>query len=320
MSQRQGGVALITAMLVLALASIAAAAVLVSAQSNIRRTGNLLDSERAWWYAEGLESWVRAVLKRDDKPEYDGLNEPWAQRVDYLPVEQGALRGSITDLQGRFNLNNLAPNNKLDATAKEQFVRLFAAIEKLQGIDAAPIAEAIADWIDEDQIPTGAGGAEDSEYSNAKPPYRAGNQPMRSISELRAVRGVTPEIFEALREHIAALPLPGGAGSRTPTLINANTATLPVLLSLTVSMAAKTAQVSSWAEARESQPVDDAGLKQMSDTFPPDAQKLLGVTSQYFLMEGQAFIGSGRVALYSVLMRPSAGAAPVVITRSLDTE
>jgi len=77
MSQRQGGVALITAMLVLALASIAAAAVLVSAQSNIRRTGNLLDSERAWWYAEGLESWVRGVLKRDDKTEYDGCNEPW---------------------------------------------------------------------------------------------------------------------------------------------------------------------------------------------------------------------------------------------------
>ena len=63
--RRPRGIALITAMLVMALAAIAAAAVLGSANAAIRRSATLIDGERAWWYATGVESWVRSILARD---------------------------------------------------------------------------------------------------------------------------------------------------------------------------------------------------------------------------------------------------------------
>src|SRR5690606_16912252 len=62
---RQTGIALITAVLVVALAAMASTAILVSAHIAIRRTANLQESELAWWYASGVESWVKSLLERD---------------------------------------------------------------------------------------------------------------------------------------------------------------------------------------------------------------------------------------------------------------
>ena len=45
--------------------------------------------------------------------------------------------------------------------------------------------------------------------------------PMADISELRLVRGVTPELFALLQPYVTVLPL--------PTLINVNSAPVPVL-------------------------------------------------------------------------------------------
>ena len=317
--RRPRGIALITAMLVMAIAAIAAAAVLVSAQMAIRRAGNLMDGEKAWWYANGLESWVRAVLKRDDVPAHDGLEEIWAQPVDYLPVDQGVLRGKIEDLQGRFNLNNFYTiTNTVNPDMLGQWQRLFGEIEGLDASQAPAIAEAITDWIDPNSIPIGSGGAEDTEYTSLDLPYRAANQLMKSPTELLAVKGMTPEIYQLLAPYVTALPLDLKAAPVLPTRININTASEQVLMSLSTGMTANASKLGQWLEERKKKPVDTVAEK--SDTFPPDTEKFTDTKSQFFLMTGEAFIGSGRVRLYSVLMRPSPGADPIVITKSLDTE
>ena len=58
---------------------------------------------------------------------------------------------------------------------------------------ALEIADAVADFMDADNQKR-LNGAEDDDYQSATPPYRAANQPKASISELRAVTGITREI------------------------------------------------------------------------------------------------------------------------------
>lgn len=308
------GIALITALLVMALAAIAAAAVLGSANAAIRRTATLIDNEKAWWYATGVESWVLTILARDRKDnDIDSLDEKWNQKLDFLPVEQGGLSGGLEDLQGRFNLNNLGSSKaKLYA---QQFQRLFRHIEGVDPALAAPLAEAIQDWIDGNPVPNGAGGAEDNDYMSLEQPYRAANQDLRSPSELLAIKGMTRETYLALAPYVAALPLDG---SRTPTRINVNTAALPVLLALSEN--ADPSKLKIWEEKRLKEPVDNVQKLQADQTLPADVTPdLVDTRSSFFLMKATAFIGSGRVALYSVVRRPASG-TPIVIARSLDTE
>jgi len=79
--------------------------------------------------------------------------------------------------------------------------------------------------MDADDQAISAYGAEDGQYLMADPPYRTGNQPFVSITELRLIEGMTEEIYAALRPHLVALPV-SGVG------INVNTATAQVLMSL----------------------------------------------------------------------------------------
>ena len=210
----QRGVALITAILVVAIATIAAAAMAVSHQIAVHRSRTLQESEMGWWYIEGVEQWVMTILQRDaETSDYDSLVEPWAQPVDYLPVDEGVLRGRVVDLQGRFNLNNLA---SADAEALTRynghFQRLYVLVGAGTDFEAAAMASVIRDWIDADQEPTGFDGAEETEYLGFSPPPTARPiAPMVDVGELMAVKGMTREIFELLRPHVTALPLVGSA-------------------------------------------------------------------------------------------------------------
>lgn len=317
MKHTQRGIALITAMLVTALAAIAATAVLVSANNGIRRAGTLIDGERAWWYAQGLESWTRRILAHDLEKNgaVDSLDEDWAQPLDYLPVEQGAVRGRIVDLTGRFNLNNLASTQA--PKYQKQLLRLFQNIKGLDPAAAQPLAAAIIDWIDADQIPSGAGGAEDTDYQSLPLPYRAANQPMGSPTELLAIKGMTPEIYQRLAPFVCTLPL---GSSKVATKINVNTASAEVLMSLSTNL--DRSKIDNFIVKRLKEPVKTVQeLQQPPDnTLPADVTTdLVDVKSQFFLVTVEALIGSGRAALYSVIQRAASG-APQVIARSLDTE
>ncbi len=49
-------------------------------------------------------------------------------------------------------------------------------------------------------------GAEDEYYAAQTPAYRAANRPMSSVSELRAVAHMTPEIYRALLPWVTVWP------------------------------------------------------------------------------------------------------------------
>ena len=350
--KRQRGIALITAIFVVALASIAAVGMFEAANISVHRSANLVQSETELWYATGVESWVKGILIQDAKinTKTVGFNGIWAQPVDFLPIDGGGIRGHIEDLQGRFNLNNIgvgvlntnAPAGT-GATGPmvyiEQFDRL---LDNLPNFDASKyhgMGYAIRDWIDADDQRSNTNGAEDQDYLSQDPPYRAANQPFRSISELMLVRGMTKELYAALQPYVAALPTsaPGSITPNPPTAanvggtvtpINVNTAPEPVLLSLAPNIT-NTAAVEKFIAARKSQPIKAASelsgngefafLPSPTNNANTIGTVLTGVSSNYFELQAEVVIGSGRLALYSVIFRQGTG-TPVVIAHSTNTE
>ncbi len=163
--QRQQGVALITALLITALVTVIAVAMASAQQLDIRRTANIMDTDRAYVFALGVESWAKQILKRDlQNSQMDDLTENWAVVLPPLSVEGATVSGHIVDMTGRFNLNNLVQGGKANPLAVQRFQRLLTAV----GLNP-DLALAVVDWIDPDSQASFPMGAEDSEYMNLTP-------------------------------------------------------------------------------------------------------------------------------------------------------
>ena len=213
------GIALITVMLILALATILAVSMSSRQQLSIHRSANIFNFEQAYQYVLGAESWAKLILKRDlDDNQTDSLEDDWATILPPLPIEGGQMKGQIEDLQARFNLNNLVDNGKPSKVYVEQLKRLLRNIELNEDMAAV-----IIDWIDSNEE-VGFLGAEDNEYLNSLPAYRTANQPMNDLSELLLLKGFDFESYEKLRPFVCVLE------SESP--INLNTASAEVISSI----------------------------------------------------------------------------------------
>ncbi|MBV61140.1 type II secretion system minor pseudopilin GspK [Abyssibacter profundi] len=310
MKRSQQGVAVLTAIFVMALASIAAASLAYRQNIAFHRTEALKHSEQAWWVARGVADWATTLLEKDrEQGEVDHLGEFWATPVDYLPVDNGVVTGGMVDLQGRFNLNNLAST---DPIYSEIFQRLILGLSLESGSptpDPEQLVAAIQDWIDPDVEPRFPGGAEDGIYLSKTPPYRAANRPFASVSELRLVDGVTPALYAALEPLVTALP--------EETTININTA--PPALLLALSANPSPGDIAAFVENRAEQPAESLDPITNDALLGPAVDRQgLSVSSRYFLVHGEATIGRGRVRLYSLIFRSAQGQARVVY-QSRDT-
>ena len=203
-------------MLVVAIAATTAAYLSLDQQIWLRQAQNLSDRAQAEVVRAGALEWAITILAKDAKDnQTDDLTENWAKPLPALAVEGGQVAGLITDAQGLFNINNLVRGNEPSGSDIGVFRQL------LQSLSLDPnLTDAVVDWIDNNST-VQPYGAEDLDYLQMKTPYRAANQPMQSVDELRLVRGFTPEIVEKLRPWITALP--------QPTEINVNTASKEVL-------------------------------------------------------------------------------------------
>lgn len=289
MTRRNRGVALITAVLITALAGMVAASLAWDSALDMRRTVVSLDRDQALQIAFGAESWLEIILK-DDDPSVDHLGEIWASELPGLPIEGGEVFGVVEDLQGRFNINNLVDQNgKVDQEAVEQFQRLLGAL----GLDPR-IAGITADWIDPDQDAGFPDGAEDPIYTGFTPPYRAPNQLISSASELAAIEGIEKASFDILLPHIVALP-----GIDVP--VNVNTATPFVLRSLDEGISEMDAE--RLLAEREA-----SGFADFRQTFVPLApDAYIDEKSQYFQLKLVVRIDTVRITYFSILQRSGQG-------------
>ena len=304
-SRIQGrGVALITAMLITALASIAAANLVWDNALDVRRTMVMLNRDQAVQVALGAESWIMDILRQDlqDGPT-DHLGEIWASDLPGLPIDGGEVFGSIEDLQGRFNINNLVDENgNVHDESLEQFRRLLNALS----IDPR-FAGIAADWLDADQDAGFPDGAEDPIYTTLLPPYKTPNQTLSSVSELAALEGMDREIFRLLKPHVTALP------GRTD--INVNTATPAVLQSLDEQISVS--DVEGLVSERETDGFNDIQTA-FSSLVTPDVLNRLSESTNYFQLKVVVRIDTVRIVLYSTFQRgPQGDVAPIL--RSLGT-
>ena len=294
---RQRGVALISAVLVAALAGILAAALAREQLLALYRTANVMQAEQAYLYGLGLETWARKILAEDPR-DRDAPNDLWGQVLPTVEVEGGVLNGLIVDLNGRFNINNLLGEEGPDEVEIARFRRLLAHL----GLNPA-LADAVVDWLDADVMQR-PGGAEDQAYLFRRPQYRAANRDLASVSELRAIAGIDADAYAILELHVTALPL--------RTAINVNTATVPVLMSLHESITHSTAEL--LAQGRQRKPYSRVDEFLRDAELPPDGhlRQGLGVSSNFFLTRGVVAMADIELRLFSVLYRTDIGAIQMV--------
>lgn len=289
--KRQRGMAVITAILVVALVASAASFMAWQQQLWVRQVENL--NERAQSRAVVLAAlqWARSALAQDARDNnVDHLGEGWAQPLTPLPVEGGELAGSVADQQGRFNLNSLVRGGKTSATDLAVFRKLLELLQL-----PPDLASAVVDWIDPDAEVTYPGGAEDMDYLALDPPYRAGNRALTTVDGLARLKGFDAATLERLRPFVTALPL--------PTPVNVNTAPAEVLAAAIADLPLD--QAHALVAARKGQPFTDLAdfRARLPKTVTQVNETVLSVGSRYFLVSGHARFGRAKVGYEALLER-----------------
>lgn len=215
------GAALLSVLLLVAVMAVIAAVMLERLNLAARLAGNGQAMAQARLYATSGESLAMARLKAlvDSSPQRTVDNGGLLGRDFPLPLERGTVTARIEDAGNCFNVNSLVEGEEGNFTLRPAaLAQLRALMESLQ-IDQGTsirLSDAMADWIDSDDRPA-PNGAEDQYYSALPVPYRTAGRLIVDVSELRAVRDMTPAFYSRLRPWLCALP----ANTLSP--INVNT-------------------------------------------------------------------------------------------------
>jgi len=180
------------------------------------------------------------------------------QREVELPVEQDFGTGTILiikieDENSRFNLNSL-----IYANGKENEHAISSLKKLLEYLNINPsLAQSIADWIDPDSEPR--------LYNSEN---FAKNDFLWSIDELRLIEGIDKNIFDKISPYMTIY---GNS------IVNINTAELPVLVSLDNDMTEILAK--NIIDHRKSYPFENPGNVQNVTGMETIGQKLIGKIS-----------------------------------------
>lgn len=315
----QKGVALVTAVLIVALATLLAVDVGFKGYLDQRRTANAFALDQSFEVALGGEAWASDVLRRDKQQsnKTDDFTEEWATPIPPIPLEDlgGEFEGQLEDMQGRFNLNDLVKydgsgQSQVDKPAVERLERVLEFLElesKWAGI--------IADWIDSDTNPQFPNGAEDTVYTGLQPPYRTANMPITRTSELLALPEFGIERYKKLAPFITALP----AG--TP--INLCTASAELLDAIVAGRREFTVARETMKQTRQQRcfPNKDEFQQALSadQRTELDQAGVIDETSDYFQATIWVTLGTHRFTLYSLLYRTDGNNQVRPILRSYGT-
>jgi general secretion pathway protein K len=284
----QQGVVIVVALFIVALVATIAYVMMARLERDTRRTMLLSRDTQAEMYSQGSVMWAMDQLRNDW--EKRKANQP----VDATPIKspiknEGSyqIASTIYDMQARYNLNNVTTPE-----AQADFKRMLkAVIPKISEQQAIQIAQALNDWISLNSQQN-----EFSKYYLQLPkPYRPGHQPMLSTSELRLVKGVTADIFNALKPYITALP--------PPTVINFHNASAEAMVTLNSSMTLEAAKMVEQL-CRTAPPVSTQAFLNLDVVKNHHiASEKITVTSSYFLVETNVTIENQHNVLYTLLER-----------------
>lgn len=214
----QRGVALLTALMILALAAILAYALMQQGTMTLDRAEGAQRAAQARALADGLFDYALIALARDaELAHVDSRAEEWAKPLPPLPVPQGVVTGRLEDLNGRINLNGFTGDQTQVAATLKMLTRLLEVL-KLN----PQIAGRIQDAIDADD--SNIAGGEDVDFMSQRPASRAPNRALQHFSELRHLPGLSAEDYALISRYVSTLD--------NTVKLNVNTAEIPVLMSL----------------------------------------------------------------------------------------
>jgi general secretion pathway protein K len=299
----QRGVALITVLLIVAMATTVAAFMAQQQGFWQREFENGRDRAQARRIAQAGVDWARAVLADDAaNNQYDHPREMWAMKLPPIPIEEGEVQGLITDQQGLFNLNNLVQNGMASPADVARLQRLLSTL----GLPPE-LANALTDWMDADNVPMATGGAEDGYYANLPKPYRAANRPLAELAELLWVQGFDVQSIRRLSGYVTVLP--------ERTQVNLNFASAEVLSAVIPGLPLQDAR--QMVMARKDHPFTTVAefLQKLPAGVGQDASAELSVSSKYFLVEGRAVQKQAEFSAQALLVRQNIW--PTVVRQSV---
>ncbi|CRM45022.1 MULTISPECIES: type II secretion system minor pseudopilin GspK [Pseudomonas] len=269
---KQRGMAIISALLIAAVVAVLAGAMLTR-QSVFTRS---LEAEQSriqgqWLLQGSLERTRHMLWEARQKDVLTRLDQPWAR------AQGGAFTGRVEDEQGKFNLRNLVNRRQVDAEQLQSFERLC----RLIGVDPA-----VSRRVSQRVI---------ASYDQLDQP--AGYPMLRSLHDLSGIDGLDPALLQRMQAYISVLP--------DITWVNGNTARAEVLSAVVPSLNLSQAQAlvaerdaGHWFINRGDF-VNRLHLPQVA----VDAVQV-GITSEWFRLQGQARQDQRRVTLDALLHRP----------------
>ncbi len=272
------------------------------------------------WILVGALDWARLIL-REDKAGIDHLGEPWAVPLaearlsSFLAADnsnaddgpEAFLSGTISDVQGRYNLGNLVSGGEVVPAELNSLQRLFENIgvspsmalviaEGLRdagpGMPNAAAAAAAPAPASGASAPTGAPAGAKTEVKQRQPNP---NPPLRpqSIEQL-AWFGVDADSLRGMAPYVVLLP--------TVTALNVNTASPEAIAAVIDGLDPSGAQ--RLVRARERNPFNNVSeiRTALGENFEPDERRI-GVTSNFFEVRGRLRLGSRTLEERSLVQR-----------------
>jgi general secretion pathway protein K len=299
----QRGVAIITALVVVAAATVAVAAMTWRESIAVRKVENQAALSEARWLARSAIEWARLVLLQDARTStVDHLGEIWAlplaetrvtedlgasqpdasalpgqSATPFADNDAAFVSGRMRDAQARINLTGLANGDQVDEQRLAMLTRLAATL----GLDE-DLPKKIAARMAETQKP--------ASYDDL-------------VASMTSAGSMTSDDAERLRPDLVILP--------GPTPVNLNTASAEVLTAVfpDLPLDAARALVRSREQAWFNQ-VSDA-VARLPGTGGQGAPTQVSVSSHYFEVDGRVRVGRADIEVVALIERDQNGGTRV---------
>jgi general secretion pathway protein K len=290
--QAQRGVAIITALVVIAAATAAVSAMLWHQSLEARKLENREAQSEARWLAMSAVDWARVILLVDARSSnIDHYGEPWAvplaeTRVtdpEAAPGDSGApaafISGRILDAQARFNLANLSTSGQVNKQEESALYRLTQTLGLADDVADAVVARM-------QLMP------QPDDYSAL-------------MREFTAMNLASPAALNTLKPFVVILP--------RPTPVNLNTASAEVLAACFegVTLDQARALVKSRDQAVFNQTAD-ATTRLSGLGVEATPHNSVSVATSYFVVSGRVRFERAEVETTSLIERDASGLSRVV--------
>lgn len=286
------GVAIITALLLTALAITIVASLFWQQQIQIRAVENQRLQMQKRWILRGAVDWATLILREDGKySTNDDLTEPWAvpladtsldqyvqKEEDHALAQEAILSGAIQDAQSRLNLTGLATAGKIN----EQQVLIFERLLSGLSIDTT-LARLAANQIASNQ-PNESGATSRVRYLG-----------FQQVEDLFAVAGFTSAIVKRLEDYVIFLP--------RATAINANTAPQAVLSAALAPLSPADTQALIAKRTQSSFHNLNELIAQLSGSQTTINPQAITLSTNYFLVNGRISIRQNALQIQALVER-----------------